>query len=49
MTGNSVVFAATPEFKLLARGKFTEGFMASPAITGNAMILRTKTAVYRVE
>ena len=49
MTGNSVVFAAAPEFKLLARGKFTEGFMASPAITGNAMILRTKSAVYRVE
>jgi len=49
MNGNGVVFAAAPQFKLLARGKFDDGFMASPAITGNAMILRTKSAVYRVE
>ena len=49
ISGTGVAFAAAPEFKLLARGKFAAGFMASPAITGDAMILRTKSAVYRVE
>ena len=37
------------EFKVLARGEFEDGFMATPAVTGNALILRTKSAVYRVE
>ena len=47
--GDTVVFSAKPEFKILARGKYEAGFMATPAVTGNALILRTKTAVYRVE
>ena len=37
------------QLKVLARGKFSDGFMATPAVTGNALILRTKSAVYRVE
>ena len=50
LSGKSVVFAASPkEFKVLSRGEFEDGFMASPAVTGNALILRTKSAVYRVE
>ena len=49
LNGSTVAFAATPKFKVLARGKFADGFMASPAVTGNALILRTKSAVYRVE
>ena len=49
MNGNAVMFAAKPEFKILSRGKYESGFMATPAVTGNALILRTKTAVYRVE
>jgi len=49
INGDVVVTAAEPKFKVLARGKFDEGFMASPAVTGNALILRTKAAVYRVE
>jgi len=49
MNGNAVIFAAKPEFKILSRGKYESGFMATPAVTGNALILRTKTAVYRVE
>jgi hypothetical protein len=47
--GDAVVFAAQPKFKILSHGKYDSGFMATPAVTGNAMILRTKTAVYRVE
>ena len=49
MNGDVVVTAAEPKFKVLARGKFEDGFMATPAVTGNALILRTKSAVYRVE
>ena len=50
LTGKCVVVAASPkEFKVLARGEFEDGFMASPAVTGDALILRTKSAVYRVE
>ena len=49
MSGNGVVFAASPEFKRFSQGKFADGFMASPAVTGKALILRTKSAVYRVE
>ena len=49
MNGDVVVTTAEPKFKVLARGKFDDGFMATPAVTGNALILRTKSAVYRVE
>jgi outer membrane protein assembly factor BamB len=47
--GDVVIFSAQPKFKILSRGKYESGFMATPAVTGNALILRTKTAVYRVE
>ena len=49
MNGDVVVTAAEPKFKVLARGKFDDGFMATPAVVGNALILRTKSAVYCVE
>ncbi|MDP6036388.1 MAG: PQQ-binding-like beta-propeller repeat protein, partial [Verrucomicrobiota bacterium] len=49
MDGDVVVTKAATEFKVLARGKFADGFMATPAVTGNAFVLRTKSAVYRVE
>jgi hypothetical protein len=29
--------------------KLDNGFMASPAVTGKALILRTKTDLYRIE
>ena len=47
--GNVVVVAASPEFKRLGEGKFSDGFMASPAISGKALFLRSKAALYRVE
>jgi len=49
MDGDVVVTKAATEFKVLARGKFADGFMATPAVTGNSLILRTKSAVYRVD
>ncbi len=46
--GAVVVLAAGPEFKKLSEGKFDAGFMASPAVSGKALFLRTKSALYRV-
>ena len=43
-----VVIAAEPKFKVLARGKFDDGFMASPAVADKAIFLRTKTHLYRI-
>ena len=34
---------------MLAVNRLDGGFMASPAIAGRALILRTKTHLYRVE
>jgi outer membrane protein assembly factor BamB len=47
--GTVTVLAATPEFKKLGDGKFADGFMASPAISGKGLYLRSKSALYRVE
>jgi outer membrane protein assembly factor BamB len=47
--GSVTVLATSPEFKKLGEGKFADGFMASPAISGKALYLRSKTALYRVE
>ncbi len=37
------------EFKVVAQNEFPEGFMASPAFSGQAMYLRSKTHLYRIE
>ena len=37
------------EFKVLGENTLEDGFMASPAVDGNALILRTKTHLYRIE
>lgn len=47
--GSVTVLAASPEFKKAGGGKFDDGFMASPAVSGKALFLRTKSAIYRVE
>ncbi|MDB6153193.1 MAG: outer rane biosis protein BamB [Chthoniobacteraceae bacterium] len=47
--GKVAVLAPGREFKLLAENKFGSGFMASPAVSGKALILRSKTHLYRVE
>jgi hypothetical protein len=35
--------------EVLATNTLADGFMASPAVAGKALILRTKTHLYRVE
>lgn len=47
--GKTVVVAANRQFKRLADNTLGDGFMASPAVTGDALILRSRTHLYRVE
>jgi outer membrane protein assembly factor BamB len=47
--GSVTVLAAGPKFEKISEGKFADGFMASPAVSGDAMFLRTRSALYRVE
>lgn len=47
--GMTTVIEAGPKFKKLAENELDDGFMASPAVAEHALILRTKTHLYRVE
>jgi outer membrane protein assembly factor BamB len=47
--GSATVVKASREYVELAKNTLDDGFMASPAVTGKALILRTKSALYRVE
>ena len=48
--GVSRVLAADPTgFRLLAENRLEAGCMASPAVIGHALIVRTKTHLYRIE
>jgi outer membrane protein assembly factor BamB len=46
--GKVAVFAAERTFKLLAENTLPGGFMASPAVSGDDLFLRTKTHLYRI-
>jgi hypothetical protein len=43
------VIEAGRAFKVLSENLLNDGFMASPAIVGNGLILRTRTHLYRIE
>jgi len=47
--GRTTVIEAGRAFKVLAESTLDAGFMASPAIDGRAIYLRTKSALYRIE
>jgi outer membrane protein assembly factor BamB len=47
--GKTTVLAAGREFRKLGENQLAAGFMASPAVSGKALILRTKTHLYRIE
>jgi outer membrane protein assembly factor BamB len=47
--GKTTVVKAGRQFTKLAENKLAAGFMASPAVSGKALILRTKTHLYRIE
>lgn len=47
--GLCTVVKASREFELVAENRLDAGFMASPAASGGALILRTTTHLYRIE
>ena len=47
--GVCTVLEAGDTFKQLAQNKLDSGFMASPAVAGKSLFLRTATSVYRIE
>jgi outer membrane protein assembly factor BamB len=46
--GDVAVISAAREFQVLAHHEFDAGFIATPAVTGDAMILRSETHLYCV-
>jgi outer membrane protein assembly factor BamB len=47
--GEFPVIAAGRKYELLATNRLDDGCMASPAIAGRALYIRTKKAIYRIE
>jgi outer membrane protein assembly factor BamB len=47
--GKTTVLATGREFKKLAENQLGDGFMASPAVSGEALFLRSRTQLYRIE
>ncbi|MFV1994186.1 MAG: PQQ-binding-like beta-propeller repeat protein, partial [Verrucomicrobiales bacterium] len=47
--GKGTVIEAAPEFKILAENELESGCMASPAVSGDVLFVRTKTHLYRIE
>ena len=47
--GKATVFRAARQYELLATNKLDSGLMASAAVSGEAIFLRTKTHLYRIE
>jgi outer membrane protein assembly factor BamB len=47
--GLTTVIKAGRTCEILAKNKLAGGFMASPAVAGKALILRTKEALYRID
>jgi outer membrane protein assembly factor BamB len=47
-SGQTVVLARSDEFKRLATNQLDDGFMSSPAVIGDDLILRTRSHLYRI-
>ncbi len=47
--GVTTVFQAARSYEVLATNVLDAGFMASPAVSGRTLFLRTKEALYRIE
>jgi len=47
--GKATVIEAGREFKVIAENTLDEGSLASPALDGRALFLRTRTHLYRIE
>jgi outer membrane protein assembly factor BamB len=49
LNGKTTVLKAGRSFAVVATNTLDDGFMASPAVFGKALVLRTKTHLYRIE
>ena len=47
--GHATVLQHGREFKKLAENDLGDGFLASPAVSGDALFLRSRSALYRIE
>jgi outer membrane protein assembly factor BamB len=47
--GKATVLEAGRQFKVLAENRLDDGFMASAAVAGRALFVRTRTHLYRIE
>jgi outer membrane protein assembly factor BamB len=47
--GKTTVLQAGREFKPIATNQLGDGFMASPAVAGKALFLRSRSHLYRIE
>jgi outer membrane protein assembly factor BamB len=47
--GKTTVIKAGRQFEQVAENQLGDGFLASPAIAGNAFFLRSRTHLYRIE
>jgi outer membrane protein assembly factor BamB len=47
--GKTTVIKQGRTFKIVVTNQLGDGFMASPAIVGKSLILRSKTHLYRIE
>jgi len=47
-TGKTFVVKADREYSLVSENRLAEGFMASPAVAGDELFLRTKTHLYAI-
>ena len=48
-SGKATVIKADRKFEVLAKNVLDDGFMASPAVSGNALFVRSRTHLYRIE
>ena len=48
-SGQIPVFKASREFEQVADNKLDDGFVASPAVAGKSLVLRSKSHLYRIE
>jgi outer membrane protein assembly factor BamB len=47
--GETTVVAASADYQLLATNKLAQGCMASPAVAGDSLIIRTTESLYRID
>ena len=48
-TGKIYIFKAAEEFEMVAENTLDDGFIASPAVAGKSLIVRSKTHLYKIE